>query len=162
MSKLPLTLPLIPFISPPHLHELNLTLCLLSLLPISSAFLKDPIGDRNDAVLDKNRPELGPSKTVVGEGILVILTASVISLGGRSRDLAIFDLHDGVAAAPAMVRGFPGASSHWNGIEAKVWSGGVNKPGGSGVLVGSEYKQSFGVEFGPELSIFEAIVFVLF
>lgn len=92
-----------------------------------------------------------------GEGVLAL---SVMSLGGRSSDLAAFNLLAGVPTS-AVNLGFPGASSHWKGMETKVWIGGVNKPGGSGGgLVGSEYKQSVGVEFGSE-SVFEIIFFLL-
>lgn len=47
--------------------------------------------------------------------------------------------------------GLPGASSHWNGTEAVVPHGGgvsSNIPGDSCGLLGSENKESFGVELG--------------
>lgn len=81
---------------------------------------------------------------MVGEGTLVIL-ASVSSLGGSSKHLAaVLGLDELVAQA----RGLPGASSQWNGTEAEAWIGGVSMPGGSEGLLGSEYRESLGVDFG--------------
>lgn len=63
----------------------------------------------------------GPSRTVVGEGILVILQ------GGSSRHLVA---GSGRTMMSVQGLGFPGCSSHLNGTEAMAWSGGVAIPDG--------------------------------
>lgn len=70
---------------------------------------------------------------------------SLCNLGGSSKVLAlIFGLE-----SEAHGLGLPGASSHWNGIEAVTdRGGGVSIPAGddSASLLESERKESFGME----------------
>ncbi|GER37317.1 acyl activating enzyme 1 [Striga asiatica] len=71
----------------------------------------------------------GPSRTVVGEGILVILpppesARSISRQGGGSGSLAGPDPGSGTVMMSVQGRGFPGCSSHLNGTEAWVSSGG--------------------------------------
>lgn len=88
---------------------------------------------------------------------MVILASSCSNLGGRSRHRATLLLVDGEVAAEedgggasAVTLGFPGASSHRNGIETDGRSGGVCMCTGSlGLqLYGSLCRVSLGVEFG--------------
>lgn len=70
-------------------------------------------------------------------------------LGGNSKHLAVLDL--GCTWLVAKGLGLPGASSHWNGTEAKVWIGGVNIPAGDSCgLLGRESNESLGVGVGSE------------
>lgn len=64
---------------------------------------------------------MGPSRTVVGEGVLVNLQ------GGSSKVL-------GRGIMSEQGRGFPGCSSHLNGTEAEVWRGGVDGWSGDSML----------------------------
>lgn len=65
----------------------------------------------------------------MGEGSLVMLV-SINSLGGNSRDFCGKLMALGTRAV--LSQGLPGSSSHRNGTEAEVWSGGVSVPDLSG------------------------------
>lgn len=87
---------------------------------------------------------------MVGEGVLVInLEYSVgCSLGGSSKHF----LWVGTVTMAVHGRGFPGSCSHRNGTEAEVWSGGVERPDGSGDSFGeAESKGSFGEELALDV-----------
>lgn len=150
-SMLPSTpLTLLSLLRPPRLHdELKLKPSLLS------------SGLQNDLPpLDENeRPILkGSSSTVVGEGILVTLLVPIfINLGGGTKHLTALDLGSAlllplVVTSAALVLGFPGASSHSKGIEAKLRIGGVGISSGSLFLLGKLYELSFGVKLGSFFS----------
>lgn len=70
----------------------------------------------------------------MGEGVLVILGVdSMYSLGGSSKNLgSIVSMGLDGEKRIEQGRGFPGSSSHLNGTDAKVCSGGVSAPGCSG------------------------------
>lgn len=92
----------------------------------------------------------------MGEGTLVVFDSVGCSLGGKSK-------HDLLGTPPLFVwseemvaMGFPGSSSHRNGIEASVWkwpdwSSGIDS---SGIINGG----SFGVEVGSGWSTSEPIL----
>lgn len=67
---------------------------------------------------------------MVGEVVLVILEleeGSSNSLGGRSKHLgSVMAEEKGIRLVQGL--GFPGSSSHRNGTEAEVYSGGVSMP----------------------------------
>lgn len=65
----------------------------------------------------------------MGEDSLVMLV-SINSLGGNSRDFCGKLMALGTRAV--LSQGLPGSSSHRNGTEAEVWSGGVSVPDLSG------------------------------
>lgn len=68
------------------------------------------------------------------------------SLGGNSKDFGL-----GIVMRVVHGLGLPGSSSHRNGTEAEVWSGGVSIPDGSGEGLGEiENRGSFGVELGSD------------
>lgn len=78
----------------------------------------------------------------MGEGILESLTSEEKSLGGGSRQRALLDLERATRAVQG--RGLPGSSSHRNGTEAVVWSGGVWVPEGSGSCMAMEKSGNLG------------------
>lgn len=65
----------------------------------------------------------------------------VMSLGGRSNDLTIFDLG---GSSTLVSLGFPGASSHRNGTAAVANGGGVRPSGSVGCFECSEKSKSLG------------------
>lgn len=77
--------------------------------------------------------------TLVGDPIMLIFASSCNILGGSSRLLA---------GGVNVDLGFPGASSHWNGIEADGRSGGVCMCRSLALQNGSLDSVSLGVEFG--------------
>lgn len=79
--------------------------------------------------------------------LLVAVPTVVVSLGGRSKDLTVLDF--GGSSVEVGRLGFPGASSHKNGMVATVLGGGVGPSCSVVGLVGSEKRESLGgVETG--------------
>ncbi|KAL3615721.1 hypothetical protein CASFOL_041382 [Castilleja foliolosa] len=112
----------LPFRRPPPSNTSS-ELYGLSLLVLS----KDSLKNLNEENLGR-ATAYGPSRTAVGEGILVILpplgsTAVVILQGGGSK-MILPGPGMGKGMMSVQGRGLPGCSSHLNGTEAKVWSGG--------------------------------------
>lgn len=90
---------------------------------------------------------------------MLLTLASHNSLGGNSRNLVVSDLGCSWLVVVQGL-GFPGASSHWKGTEAKVCIGVVGNPGGPFGLLGSKNKESLGIGVGSEPIAFENFPFL--
>lgn len=103
----------------PPLQLLSNEPCLCPLRRRSLANLKED--DENmDLPLPAPPVSPGPSRTVVGEGVLVImLDSTIVSLGGSSRHLLTVVVV-GWRMRSVQGRGLPGCSSHRKGTEAEV------------------------------------------